>query len=175
MPGFQCATTYRGLREPSLNRLLRSLRERSGCLFFERRAEAAALKQAMAEKNLLLGLLADQSAGTRGLWLPFLGRGCSTTAAPAIFALRYHCPLHAGICYRVGLARWRIEAGAEIPTRQDGQARAVEAITLDLNPAFEAAGPRDPAHRFLGPNPRNPTPSPPPKPPPPPKHTPPPP
>ncbi len=148
MPGFQCATTYRGLRQPSLNRLLRSLRERSGCLFFERRAEAAALKQAMAEKNLLLGLLADQSAGTRGLWLPFLGRGCSTTAAPAIFALRYHCPLHAGICYRVGLARWRIEAGAEISTRQDGQARTVEAITLDINRAFEAAVRRDPANWF---------------------------
>src|SRR5258708_18739333 len=149
MTALPCATTYRGLRQPSLNRLLRSLRERSGCLFFERRAEAAALKQAMAEKNLLLGLLADQSAGTRGLWLPFLGRGCSTTAAPAIFALRYHCPLHAGICYRVGLARWRIEAGAGIPPRQARQARAVEAITLDLKRAFHAAVRPHPGNRFL--------------------------
>src|SRR5258708_37061215 len=101
----------------------------------------------MAEKNLLLGLLADQSAGTHGLWLPFLGRGCSTTAAPAIFALRYHCPLHAGFCYRVGLARWRIEAGAENPTRQDGQARTVEAITLAPNRALQAGGAPHPAHR----------------------------
>jgi len=31
-PAYKCATTYRGLRQPSLNRLLQSLRERSGCL-----------------------------------------------------------------------------------------------------------------------------------------------
>src|SRR5258708_39308426 len=104
----------------------------------------------MAEKNLLLGLLADQSAGTHGLWLPFLGRGCSTTAAPAIFALRYHCPLHAGFCYRVGLARWRIEAGAGNPTPQTGQARTVGAINLGLNPALPAAVRRRPAHSFWG-------------------------
>ena len=38
VPAYQCATTYRGLRQPSLDRLLQSLRERSGCLFFERRS-----------------------------------------------------------------------------------------------------------------------------------------
>src|SRR5438093_575320 len=58
VPGFKCATTYRGLRQPSLNRLMQSLRERSGCRFFERRTEAAALKAAMSDHGLLLGLLA---------------------------------------------------------------------------------------------------------------------
>src|SRR5207247_2543960 len=45
-PPFRAATTYRGLRQPSMNRLLQSLRERSGCLFFERRTDATALKAA---------------------------------------------------------------------------------------------------------------------------------
>ncbi|MBI3192662.1 MAG: hypothetical protein HYZ36_08350, partial [Pedosphaera parvula] len=40
VPVFRCATTYRGLRQPALNRLMQSLRERSGCQFFERRTEA---------------------------------------------------------------------------------------------------------------------------------------
>src|SRR6266478_3512884 len=122
-PAYQCITTYRGLRQPSLNRLMQSLRERSGCLFFERRFEAAALKAAMNQRGILLGLLSDQSAGRSGLRLPFLGRDCSTSTAPAVFALRYHCALHTGICYRIGLGRWRIEAGEEIPTRQNGRAR----------------------------------------------------
>ena len=39
-PAYKCATTYRGLRQPSLNRLMQSLRERSGCLYFERRFDA---------------------------------------------------------------------------------------------------------------------------------------
>jgi KDO2-lipid IV(A) lauroyltransferase len=148
VPGFRCATTYRGLRQPSLNRLLESLRARSGCLFFERRTEAVALRAALNETGLLLGLLADQHAGNNGLRLPFFGRECSTSAAPAIFALRYRCPLHTAICYRIGLARWRIETGNEIPTLDNGHSRSVEAITLDINHAFEAAVRRDPANWF---------------------------
>ena len=148
VPVFQCATTYRGLRQPSLNRLMLALRERSGCRFFERRKEGAALKAAMSETGLLLGLLADQHAGDRGLWLPFFGRDCSTSTAPAVFALRYACPLHTAICYRVGLAQWRIEVGDEIPTRENGGPRPTEAIARDMNRAFEAAVRRDPANWF---------------------------
>jgi KDO2-lipid IV(A) lauroyltransferase len=145
-PAYRCATTYRGLRQASLNRLLQSLRERSGCLFFERRFDAQPLKAFMNQPGVMLGLLSDQSAGT--VRVPFLGHDCSTTAAPAIFALRYHCALITGICYRVGLARWRIEAGPEIPTRDNGRARSNAAIMGDVNRAFEAAVRRDPANWF---------------------------
>ena len=147
-PAYQCATTYRGLRQASLDRLLQSLRERSGCRFFERRFDAAALKAFMNQPGAMLGLLADQHAGDHGLRLPFLGQDCSTSAAPAVFALRYGCALYTGICYRVGLARWRIEAGAEIPTRENGRARSTAAVMLDVNRAFEAAVRRDPANWF---------------------------
>ncbi|HXT10921.1 MAG TPA: hypothetical protein VN873_05100 [Candidatus Angelobacter sp.] len=147
-PGYQCATTYRGLRQPSLNRLMQDMRERSGCLFFERRTDAAALKAAMTRPGLILGLLADQHAGTSGLRIPFLGHECSTSSAPAIFALRYDCPLHTGICYRVAPGRWRIEAGPEIPTQENGAARPTEAIMRDVNAAFEEAVRRDPANWF---------------------------
>ena len=149
LPAFQGATTYRGLRQPSLNRLMQSLRERAGCLFFERRKDADALKAAMNRRGIVLGLLADQHAGNNGLRLPFLGHECSTSAAPAVFALRYHCPLHTGICYRVGLGHWRIEAGPEIPVRDAaGRARPIAAIMLDVNHALEAAVRRDPANWF---------------------------
>jgi KDO2-lipid IV(A) lauroyltransferase len=148
VPEFQFATTYRALRQPLLNRLLRGLRQRSGCLFFERRTEAGALREAMARRRLIIGFLSDQHAGDKGLWLPFLGHACSTTAAPAVFALRYGCPLHTAICYRVALGRWRIELGEEIPARVDGRPRAVAAIMLDINRAFEAALWRDPANWF---------------------------
>jgi KDO2-lipid IV(A) lauroyltransferase len=147
-PGYQCATTYRGLRQASLNRLLQSLRARSGCLFFERRFDAAELKAFMNRQGVILGLLSDQHAGDNGLRLPFLGHDCSTSAAPAVFALRYHCALYTGICYRVGLARWRIEAGSEIPTHEDGRPRSTQTIMLDVNRVFEAAVRRDPANWF---------------------------
>jgi KDO2-lipid IV(A) lauroyltransferase len=147
-PGLQCATTYRGLRQPSLNRLMQSLRERSGCLYFERRFDAPALKTFMNRERIMLGLLSDQHGGANGLRLPFLGHLCSTSAAPAIFALRYDCALFTGICYRVALAKWRIEAGPEIPTRENGKPRTAEAIMRDVNSALETAVRRDPANWF---------------------------
>ena len=147
-PAYKCATTYRGLRQLTLNRLLQSLRERSGCLFFERRFDAGPLKAFMNQPGVMLGLLSDQSAGTHGLRLPFLGHDCSTSPAVAVFALRYDCALCTGICYRVGLARWRIEAGAEIATRVEGAPRPIDAIMRDVNQAFETAVRRDPANWF---------------------------
>jgi KDO2-lipid IV(A) lauroyltransferase len=147
-PSYTCGTTYRALRHPSLNRLVQSLRERSGCLFFERRFDAAPLKAFMNQRGVMLGLLADQSAGTHGLRLPFFGHDCSTSPAPAVFALRYNCALYVGVCFRVGLARWRIEGSEEIPTHLDGHARSTEAIMRDVNKEFEQAVRRDPANWF---------------------------
>jgi len=147
-PGYQFATTNRALRQPALNRLLQGLREQTGCLFFERRMDADGLKTAMNRGGIVLGLLADQHAGDKGLRLTFFGRDCSTTAAPAVMARRYHCPLFTAVCYRVALARWRVEVGDEIPTHENDQPRAAEAIMLDINRAFEAAIRRDPANWF---------------------------
>jgi KDO2-lipid IV(A) lauroyltransferase len=147
-PRYQCATTYRGLRQPALDSLLQDLREKSGCLYFERRFDSSALKDFMHQPNIILGLLADQHAGDGGLALPFLGHECSTSAAPAIFALRYDCALITGICFRVGLARWRIESGPPIPTHAEGKPRSTSDIMLDVNRAFEAAVRRDPANWF---------------------------
>ena len=148
VPVFKCAATYRGLNQPALNRLMMDLRNISGTRFYERRTESAELRAAMSDTGLLLGLLADQHAGKNGLRLPFFGRDCSTSAAPAVFALRYNCPLHTAICYRTGLAKWRIEVGEEIPTRVNGEPRSTADIMRDVNAEFEKAVRRDPANWF---------------------------
>ncbi len=145
---YRGATTYRAFKEAGLNRLLQDLRERSGCLFFERRTEGAALRAAMRSQLLLLGLLSDQHSGDHGVRLPFFGHECSTTKAPAVFALRFNLPLLTAICFRTRPGHWRIEVGDEIPTHEGGQPRTVEAIMLDVNRAFEAAVRRDPANWF---------------------------
>lgn len=148
MPGMRPASTYRGLNHSRLNGLLKSLRDRSGCRFFERRTEAKALKEALNDGGLLLGLLSDQHAGRGGVWGPFLGRPAATTPAPAVFALRYQAPLFTAICYRVAVGRWRVEVGPEIPTHENGAPRSVEAITAEINEAFEHAIRRDPSNWF---------------------------
>lgn len=148
IPSLRPATTYRGLRQPALNKLMQSLRGKSGCQFFERRTEAAALKAALHKGGLLLGLLSDQHAGNNGLWVPFFGEECSTSAAPALLALRYDAPLHTAVCYRTAPGRWRVEVGDEIPTKIGGHPRPIAEIALAINQAFEIAVRRDPANWF---------------------------
>ena len=147
-PAFQFATTYRALRQPALNRLMQSLRERSGCLYFERRTDGGALRTALNQGGIVLGLLADQHAGDKGLRLPFFGHDCSTSPAPAVLALRYGCRIFPAICYRTALARWRVDVGDEILTHDNGKPRSTESIMLEVNRAFEVAIRRDPANWF---------------------------
>jgi lauroyl/myristoyl acyltransferase len=148
VPGYQAATTYRALNQPGLNRLMEELRSRSGCLFFERRTDGPLLRAAMNQPGIILGLMADQHGGDKGLRLPFLGHDCSTNPAPAVFALRYNCELYAAVCYRVGLAKWRLELGEQIPTHENGRPRLVADIIQDVLRAHETAVRRDPANWF---------------------------
>lgn len=148
VPAYERATTYRGLNQPRLDRLLLQLRERSGCRFLERRTEGELMRQILRRKRTILGLLVDQHAGRSGLPVPFFGHVCSTSRAPALLALRHNSKLFICVCYRIALARWRIELGPEIPIREQGQARPLDAIMTDVNRAFETAVRRDPANWF---------------------------
>jgi lauroyl/myristoyl acyltransferase len=145
-PDYQVATTYRALKQPAMNRLLQRLRGQNGCLFFERRADGDKLRERMSRGGIMLGLLADQSS--LGLRAPFLGHDCNTGLAPAVLALRYHARLYTVICYRIALAKWRIEWCDEIPTREHGEPRTADAIMRDVNRALEIAVRRDPANWF---------------------------
>jgi KDO2-lipid IV(A) lauroyltransferase len=142
----QCATTYRALKQPALDRLLQFVRGHSPCKFFERRAEGQALRVLMDQGGVILGLLADQSS--KGMRAPFLGRDCNTGLAPAILALRYDAELSTAICYRIGLARWRLEFEPPIATYIDGHPRPTEDLMREVNLKLETAVRRDPANWF---------------------------
>lgn len=144
--GYQCATTYRALKQPALNHLLQSVREKSGCLYFERRTEGPLLRAAMGRPNIILGLLADQSS--IGVRAPFFGHDCDTGLAPAIFALRYHCELYTAFCFRIAPAKWRLELGDKIETHENDATRSSGDIMRDVNRSFEKAVRRDPANWF---------------------------
>ena len=148
VPGFEFSTTYRGFRQPWLERLILSLRRKSGVSFFDRRWDGGKLRAFMKRPGTITGLLADQSAGRSGLRLPFFGLPCSVTPAPALFALRYNLSLHGCFCRRLGLGRWEIDVGPQIPTHHYGRARPVEDIMSDINSQFESFILEDPANWF---------------------------
>lgn len=142
-------TTYRALRSVALDGVLQDLRRKSGILYFERTRDAGALRKRLQEGDVLFGILSDQHAGKRGLWIPFFGRHCSTTAAPAVYALRFRARLFVGTCYRTRLAHWRLELSDPIPTHlPDGTARSTKDIMTEVNQHLERSIRRDPANWF---------------------------
>jgi KDO2-lipid IV(A) lauroyltransferase len=145
-PDYQCATTYRALKQPALNRLMQSLRRKTGCLYFERRTDGPLLRAALTQGGIILGLLADQSS--KGLRAPFLGQDCDTGLAPAVLALRYRTELYTAFCFRTAPAKWRLELGQKIVTHENGHPRSSEDIMRDVNRSFEEAVRRDPANWF---------------------------
>jgi lauroyl/myristoyl acyltransferase len=146
--GWQAATTYRAMNQPGLDAIVQKLRENSGCIFYERRRDADALKEALAKGGLFVGLLSDQHPNKGGVLVSFMGRECAATTAPAVLALRYEAPLFPVICYRAAPGRWTVEIGEEIPLKEGGRRRSVEEITQDISVAFEMAVRRDPANWF---------------------------
>jgi lauroyl/myristoyl acyltransferase len=48
----------------------------------------------------------------------------------------------------MGPAQWRLEAGLEIPTHENGKPRSPEDIMLQVNQEFELAVRKDPANWF---------------------------
>ena len=148
VPDFELSTTYRGFNMPWLEKLIFSLRKRSGISFFERRRDGAALRMFMNRPGTITGLLCDQSAGRKGLMLPFFGRLCSVTPSPALFSLRYNLALHVCFCRRLGLGRWELEVCPEIQTVSNGHPRPIEDIMMDVNKLFESFILEDPANWF---------------------------
>jgi lauroyl/myristoyl acyltransferase len=148
LPEFRGVATYRGVKFPRLNQLLYRLRTVSGNILVDRRDGPDKLRAALVEGGKMLTLAADQSSRSSGVEVPFMGYYAWTSRAPVVFARRYHCALYAPICYRVGLARWRIEIGNPIPLEVAGVRRSTEEILHDLNAAYEAGIRRDPANWF---------------------------
>lgn len=121
----------------------------TGVQFIERHNAVQAVSELFNQSKSILALFSDQHGGGKGLWLPFLGRDCSCSPAPAVIALRYKALLTMAICYRTDLARWRIEVGPVIPTHDEhGQERSLEDITLEIHRQYEIAVRRDPANWF---------------------------
>ena len=145
-PIIKCATTYRALNQPALNRLHAELRGKTAACFLNAAPDGAELRDRMNHGGVLLGLLADQSS--HGLRVPFLGHDCNTGLAPAVLALRYHCrTVHRHLLPR-GPGRMAVGNRRRNPTHENGRPRPSADIMRDVNRELEAAVRRDPANWF---------------------------
>jgi KDO2-lipid IV(A) lauroyltransferase len=149
MIGFPPHAIARPLDNPFLDDFLRTFRERTGQKLLAKHGDFERMQEVL-DAGGVLGTLADQDAGQRGLFVDFFGRPASTHKAVAILALEYKVPMvvvgvaHVGepIRYQV------IVEDVILPEEYEGRPDAVRAITQRFTSALERMIRRHPEQYF---------------------------
>jgi KDO2-lipid IV(A) lauroyltransferase len=90
--GFRAHAIARPLDNPYLDEFLRGFRERTGQRLLAKHGDFEQIETILAGGGLI-GTLADQDAGQRGLFVDFFGRPASTHKAVALMALEHNVPM----------------------------------------------------------------------------------
>jgi lipopolysaccharide heptosyltransferase II len=112
------ATIYQGLRNRRIDEHLRTLRARSGVEMYDR-AEGFSRPIKLLRGGGAIGILCDQHAGDKGIWVPFFSKFASTTPLPALLAKRTGAALVGIAFYTTGTARWRVAIGPAIEAQKN--------------------------------------------------------
>ena len=99
--GFPPHSIYRPLDNPYLDRFLRDFRGRTGQRLIPKTGGSSQMIDVL-DSGGILGFLADQDAGQRGLFVEFFGRPASTHKAIALLAIEHRAPVVVGYARRVG-------------------------------------------------------------------------
>ena len=112
------ATVYQRLRNRRIDQHLRTLRARSGVEMYDR-AEGFSGPIKLLRGGGAIGILCDQHAGDKGVWVPFFNKLASTTSLPALLAKRTGAALVGIAFYTAGTARWRVAIGPSIEPQKN--------------------------------------------------------
>lgn len=97
--GYPLTSLIRKQRNPHINALICGYRERMGMTLIPRGMALRGYMRAL-KKGKFVAILADQDAGSNGIFIPFMGRPASTATGPARFSIKAKAPIIFGICYR---------------------------------------------------------------------------
>jgi Kdo2-lipid IVA lauroyltransferase/acyltransferase len=154
MFGFPLGIVARRLDNPYLHKWFFEARQQTGHQLYDKHGGANEMIE-LLEAGGNLGLLCDQDAGYRGLFVNFFGRPASTFKSIALMALQYRALLVVGYGIRLPDdpdARWvRYEIGCEevIDTLEFDHSRdALKTITQRYTAALERAIRRAPEQYF---------------------------
>lgn len=99
--GFKIHAVYRPLDSAPMDAWVRESRSRKGLMLLDKFSTAKGVPGIMA-RGENVAFVADQNAGVRGLYVPFMGRLASTYKAIGLMAERYQAPVVVAWAQRVG-------------------------------------------------------------------------
>lgn len=93
MNGFPLTTVIKRQPNDQQTRILNEYRVMAGLEVFARGTTELVGAARALKQGKILGFLADQDAGTHGIFVNFLGKMAATPVGPAVFARRFQSPI----------------------------------------------------------------------------------
>ncbi len=136
--GFETTSIARPLDNKMVNRWLTAVREKKGQKIIAKTG-ATPKVTALLDRNAAVGFIADQNAGSKGMFVDFFGRKASTYKSIGLLAMEYQVPIIIGYARRVG-ERFQFRCGAQdiiYPTDWANQPDPLRYITQRYTKAIE--------------------------------------
>jgi KDO2-lipid IV(A) lauroyltransferase len=136
--GIEFHGIARSLDNPYLDAWLRRFREAQGQKILAKKGDFDQIQSVLA-KGGVLGTLADQDAGQRGLYVNFFNRPASTHKAVALLALEHNVPIAVIAAARLKRPLEYLALAEDViyPEEYAGRPDAVKAITQRFTTAIE--------------------------------------
>ncbi len=149
MAGFEGGIVARRLDNPYLDRFLAQFRRNTGLTLLDKNKDYSRILR-MLGQGIGLGMVGDQDAGPRGLFVDFLGRPASTFKSITLLSLEYNAPIFVLGAARVGHPlRYRVYFEDLIfPEDYAKQPNAAQAMTERFTRALERLVRRHPEQYF---------------------------
>jgi len=136
--GFPIVAVMRPLDNPYLNAYLMDVRARRGLQLLYKKGVSRSAQEVLAGGGIL-GFIADQNAGHKGLFVDFFGRKASTYKSIALLAMEHQVPIVVGYARRVS-KRFQYELGVSRvirPQEWTGREDELHWITQEYTRAIE--------------------------------------
>jgi len=145
MFGFDVTAIMRPLDNVYLNKYVVGVRKKKGLELIDKKG-AMRLSNTIVERGGALGFIADQNAGSRGLFVDFFGVAASTYKSIGLLAMTHDVPIIVGYAMRLG-NRFQYEVGVERiiqPSEWKSKDQPLAWITQEYTRAIEASVRRAP-------------------------------
>lgn len=143
--GFHTTSIARPLDNPYVNNWLLGVREKKGQKIIAKKGATSEVTEVL-ERGGAVGFIADQNAGSKGIFVDFFGRKASTYKSIGLLAMEYEVPVVIGYARRVD-DRFQFRVGAQdviYPADWKDQPDPLRYITQRYSKAIEDFVMKDP-------------------------------
>jgi KDO2-lipid IV(A) lauroyltransferase len=145
--GFPTVSVARPLDNPYVSEFVFGVRERTGQKIIAKKGATQEIVEVL-DNHGVVGFIADQNAGSKGLFVDFFGRKASTYKSIALLAMQYEVPVIIGYARRIHDDSFLFEVGCQdiiYPADWKAQDEPMKYITQRYTKAIEDMVRADPS------------------------------